>query len=87
MKKVSTAAIKTSEENFASEANHRTRSGRSQQLVLRAGRVWSDTTGAARPHERDSVARSFQRDAAQPDRAGNRDAFALDQSLAQRVGA
>ena len=25
--------------------------------------------------------------AAQPDRAGNRDAFALDQSLAQRVGA
>ena len=88
MKKVSTiAAIKYDEEFFSSEADHRTRSGRSQQLVLRAGRVWSDTTGAARPHERDSVARSFQRDAAQPDRAGNRDAFALDQSLAQRVGA
>ena len=29
----------------------------------------------------------FGADAAQPDRAGNRDAFALDQSLAQRVGA
>ena len=29
----------------------------------------------------------FRRDAAQSDRTGNRDAFALDQSLAQRVGA
>ena len=35
----------------------------------------------------ESVARSVWRDAAQPDRSGNRDAFALDQSLAQRVGA
>ena len=29
----------------------------------------------------------FGEHAAQPDRTGNRDAFALDQSLAQRVGA
>ena len=35
----------------------------------------------------ESVAGSLRRDAAQPDRTGNRDAFALDQSLAQRVGA
>ena len=46
-----------------------------------------DTTGAARAHACDSIARGFQRDGAQPDRAGDRDAFALDQSLAQRVGA
>ena len=34
-----------------------------------------------------ALRRSFRRNAAQPDRAGDRDAFALDQSLAQRVGA
>ena len=34
-----------------------------------------------------ALQRSLRRDAAQPDRTGNRDAFALDQSLAQRVGA
>ena len=39
------------------------------------------------PHECESVARSFQQDAAQSDCTGNWDAFALDQSLAQRVGA
>jgi hypothetical protein len=44
----------------------------------------ADTTGAASSHECESIARSLQRDAAQADRAGNRDAFALDQSLAQR---
>ena len=34
-----------------------------------------------------ALQRSVRRDAAQSDRTGNRDAFALDQSLAQRVGA
>ena len=33
-----------------------------------------------------ALQRSLRRHAAQPDRAGDRDAFALDQSLAQRVG-
>ena len=35
----------------------------------------------------ESIAGSLRRNATQSDRAGNRDAFALDQSLAQRVGA
>ena len=35
----------------------------------------------------ESAARSLWPAAAQPDRSGSRDAFALDQSLAQRVGA
>src|SRR5208282_3958525 len=84
MKKVSSSA---EQEYFAAETDHWIGSGRSQQLVLRAGRIRPDTTGAARAHECESVARSLRRDAAQPDRAGNRDAFALDQSLAQRVRA
>ena len=87
MKKVSTVGAKPRRENLSAEVNRWIGSGRSQQLVLRAGRIRPDTTGAARPHECESVAGSFRRDAAQPDRAGNRDAFALDQSLAQRVGA
>jgi len=33
-----------------------------------------------------ALVRSLRRHAAQPDRAGNRDAFALDQPLAARVG-
>jgi hypothetical protein len=74
-------------ENLAAEVNRWIGSGRSQQLVLRAGRIRPATIGAARAHECESVARSLLRDAAQPDRAGNRYAFALGQSLAQRVGA
>src|SRR5206468_2943300 len=35
---------------------------------------------------RESVARNLRRDAAQPNRARNRDVFALDQPVAQRVG-
>ena len=87
MKKVSTVAAKQSRNISSAEADRRIGSGRSQQLVLRAGRSRPDTTGAARPHECESVARSVRHDAAQSDRTGNRDAFALDQSLAQRVGA
>jgi hypothetical protein len=45
-----------------------------------------DTTGAARPHACDSVARGFQRDGAQPDRAGDRDAFALISRLLSELG-
>jgi hypothetical protein len=44
-------------------------------------------TGAASPYEREGVAGSHRRNATQSDRAGNLDAFALDQSLAQRAGA
>ena len=86
MKKISTVAVKTEEEYFSAETDHRTGSGRSQQLVLRVGRSRPDTAGAASPHDCESLAGSLRCDAAQPDRAGNRDAFALDQPLAQRVG-
>jgi hypothetical protein len=44
-----------------------------------------DTGRAAHPYNRESVAGSVRRHAAQPDSAGNRDPFALDQSPADRV--
>ena len=37
MKKVSTAATQAEQEYFSAETDHRIGSGRSQQLVLRAG--------------------------------------------------
>ena len=87
MKKASTVASEAEQEYFSAETDHRIGSGRSQQLVLRAGRGGPDPAGAASPHDGESVARSLRRDAAQPDRAGNRDAFALDQPFVERVGA
>src|ERR1041384_1907398 len=78
---------KGEQENLAAEVNRWIGSRRSQQLVLRAGRIRPDTTGAARRHECETVAPGLRCDAAQPDRAGNRNAFAVDQSLAQGVGA
>ena len=85
MKKVSTVGTQQTR-IFTAEADDRIGSGRSQQLVLRAGRSGPDPTGAARAHDCESSRRSFRRNAAQSDHAGDRDAFALDQSLAQRVG-
>ena len=85
MKKVSTVGTQQTR-NFTAEADDRIGSGRSQQLVLRAGRSGPDPTGAARAHDCESSRRSLRRNAALSDYAGDRDAFALDQSLAQRVG-
>jgi hypothetical protein len=85
MKKVKHHSGKAEQENLAAEVNRGIGSGRSQQLVLRAGRIRPDTTGAARAHECESVAGSLWLDAAQPDRAGNWDAFALDQPLVERA--
>ena len=84
MKKVSTVGAKQSSNISQPKTDHRIGSGRSQQLVLRAGRSRPDTVGTASPHECENVAGSLRRNAAQPDRAGNRDAFALDQPLAER---
>jgi len=86
MKKVSTQSSRAEQEYFAAATDHWIGSGRSQPLVLPGGRSRPDTTGTASPYERESVARSLRRPAAESDRTGNRDAFALDQSLAARVG-
>jgi anti-anti-sigma regulatory factor len=45
---------KGEQENLSAEVNRWIGSRRSQQLVLRAGRIRPDTTGAARPHECES---------------------------------
>ena len=87
MKKVSTATAKQIRNFSQPEADHRVGSGRSQRLVLCAGGNGHYTVGAASTYNRQSVAGSFRRDATQSDRAGDRDAFALDQSFVERVGA
>ena len=85
MKKVSTAATKQS------------RNISQQQLTIGLDlgdrNSWYcvlDETGRIQLEQRvrtTAKAGSLRRHAARPDRAGNRDAFALDQSLAERVRA
>ena len=87
MKKVSTAAAKQSRNFSRTEADDRVGPGRSIELVLR---VWMKRAQMLleqkAAHDSEGDARSVRSDAAQPDRAGNRDAFAVGESAAERVG-
>ena len=85
MKKSSTAAA-ASKKNFESEADDRFGSGRSVELVLRAGRSWRSRGREEAGHDSESDEGSLRGDATQPRSPGDRNALAVGKSAVERIG-
>jgi hypothetical protein len=86
MKKVSTAAGNENQESFSTETDDRFGPGGPLQLLLRAGRGREDRPGKQSGHHSQSTDGQVCGHAAQPDRAGNRDALAVGEPAAERAG-
>ena len=83
MKKVSTAAAKQGG-SFSRQPLTIGLDVGDRAVVLRVGRSRPDTTGAARGHDGQGTAQSLQGHAALSHRAGDRDAFAMGEPVAER---
>ena len=83
MKKVSTAAAKQSRNFCQQKLTIGLGPGRSLQLLLRSGRNRAHGDGTESLHDTQGAASGIGRNAAQSDRAGNRDAFAVAKSASE----